>query len=1351
MKKSIQKNINILNSIRDRNRNRVPTSTLQKINNIISLYEDRKITQLTTAENLIKGIATNNEKQRAKGLKEYEKRIAKSEAQEPITERMRATAEKAREGKVIKKVRVRLTGKTKASVASRLSRAVASRGFGNQKSYSIKYMLFTTNEGAVDGIPTKKVKPAFKVDGMPYFPLFAGKEFKHANIKATPFIETLVNRKITQQRDKPLFKKVMMFLKRDVDVTNALIELLNYTDAIIMYDVDEAETTENFDVEDEGLRDTTNISIYNFYHQTLIDTEKETVKEAIQNNNHKENECWINHLLETYEGTELTREKRGSLAKTLSRKKILELLNATEEDIHKYGISINAMRKVFQFFNIPVKLYNYQCQLIFQYIPDGYKHNKQRIFTALLKNNHIYPINGNQDRLFQLEGGKRSLDIKASKNFYITDKTEPPKYKMFSHIDELLKLTDKDEYYLVHKDNNLTEVLYQFKKVGYEPYIRYRAGQISELKIKFTYKSADTNKIIRRRTQPYNIPTQTLEKDKTITYTVSTQDLSKDTLERDISTNMEDKYNRIVEAMFNFNKKLFSSSHMSQYDDVDIEILDECRTVVPLGYLEKNVEFKNLVEIDRTKAFTWAFNQITSIPIFNAFDSWKAWDGTLDINKLSSLTLYKVEVSKGNMFFNKKFNIIYGKFLRKMDLTNIKIIYYKIPSYIHKVNYKSIVDELWETQLGDDEDDDKQITKKIANINFGMLEKSNNTAQRSDIFNSLREACHYQKEHGGRIYALHEETCIRKMVDLDEETDEEEEEEENKTTFGETYYILNTTDRQTLVNGYRYIKEMLLQYHNYAMYEAYNKLIAKGIKVYGVKSDAFSIHQDHLSKVKPNPNHFIKSYREGILNFEDAIGNWRVSTSRINYPTEKYKFKYNKLIQIPLQENEALDVVDEWDTEAVCKQIIPNSPCMIRAKFAGSGKSYIGQYLNKMGYNVLFVVPHNRLSQEIEGKATTLNMFFSIPVHKGDDLPCFDHSDFNVIFFDEIFMSNIYIYNKIREFVKNNPDKIIIGAGDTKQLQPINDLTNTQPHDIYADMCIDKIFKYSIYLKISKRVSDDEQRKKLEDAYTDMWIKEMPVDKWVEKHARYTSEINPHHMNIAYTNIRCKSVSDEVRRKLGKKGLYEVGEEIICRLYLKTDDGAKFNANIRYKILCIKSSGIIIENIKDKKKYTLTEELLNKHFRYGYCATAHSCQGASINNSIIIHEWDRSYLVSREWIWTAYTRARDFNKVAFFKNEKAEEKMEKQLLINYLKNKIEGYKRQDLKSGRELNEDNYIDVGWCMDRLKGTCQKCGGDFHIEIKKGTLTSNFTAQRQDNLFAHTKDNAVAFCCYCNCSSK
>ena len=155
---------------------------------------------------------------------------------------------------------------------------------------------------------------------------------------------------------------------------------------------------------------------------------------------------------------------------------------------------------------------------------------------------------------------------------------------MFSHIDELLKLTDKDEYDLTRREKILTEVFCQFKKVGYEPYLRYRAGQISEFKIKFTYKSADTKRIIRRKAQPYNILTKTLEEDRTVIYTISTQDLPKDTIERDILTDTGDKYNRIVEAMFNFNKKSFSSSHMCQRDDVDIDILDECRTEVPLGY-----------------------------------------------------------------------------------------------------------------------------------------------------------------------------------------------------------------------------------------------------------------------------------------------------------------------------------------------------------------------------------------------------------------------------------------------------------------------------------------------------------------------------------------------------------------------------------------------------------------------------------------------------------------------------------------------------------------------------------------------------------------------------------------------
>ena len=61
-------------------------------------------------------------------------------------------------------------------------------------------MLFT-NAGAVDYVPNQKTTPAFKADGMPYFPIFAGKDAKFGNTKALPCVETVVNGKITEQKD----------------------------------------------------------------------------------------------------------------------------------------------------------------------------------------------------------------------------------------------------------------------------------------------------------------------------------------------------------------------------------------------------------------------------------------------------------------------------------------------------------------------------------------------------------------------------------------------------------------------------------------------------------------------------------------------------------------------------------------------------------------------------------------------------------------------------------------------------------------------------------------------------------------------------------------------------------------------------------------------------------------------------------------------------------------------------------------------------------------------------------------------------------------------------------------------
>ena len=143
MKKSIKRNIDAFKNIRDSKRGKIPNAILGKVNNIVELYEQRKIIQKATAENLTNNISTNNPKKRAKALEEHETKIEKYEASTPAGERMADRAQKAREGRQIKNVRIRLREKTKASAVPRLMKQAQLRGIGNRKIYSIEYTLYS--------------------------------------------------------------------------------------------------------------------------------------------------------------------------------------------------------------------------------------------------------------------------------------------------------------------------------------------------------------------------------------------------------------------------------------------------------------------------------------------------------------------------------------------------------------------------------------------------------------------------------------------------------------------------------------------------------------------------------------------------------------------------------------------------------------------------------------------------------------------------------------------------------------------------------------------------------------------------------------------------------------------------------------------------------------------------------------------------------------------------------------------------------------------------------------------------------------------------------------------------------
>ena len=60
----------------------------------------------------------------------------------------------------------------------------------------------------------------------------------------------------------------------------------------------------------------------------------------------------------------------------------------------------------------------------------------------------------------------------------------------------------------------------------------------------------------------------------------------------------------------------------------------------------------------------------------------------------------------------------------------------------------------------------------------------------------------------------------------------------------------------------------------------------------------------------------------------------------------------------------------------LCEQFEQHKRVMIRAMYAGSGKSYCCEHMTKMGHNVLFVCPTNVLCIKYGVHGITLNKFF---------------------------------------------------------------------------------------------------------------------------------------------------------------------------------------------------------------------------------------------------------------------------------------------------------------------------------------------------------------------------------------
>ena len=99
MTKTIQRNIMFLEGFITNSK----ADIKDNVKTIVQLYKDRKISNLTTAENMIINLRTIRPSTKIKTMKQYEKLINKYQQNEPLNVRMKATKTTNIEKKVVVK------------------------------------------------------------------------------------------------------------------------------------------------------------------------------------------------------------------------------------------------------------------------------------------------------------------------------------------------------------------------------------------------------------------------------------------------------------------------------------------------------------------------------------------------------------------------------------------------------------------------------------------------------------------------------------------------------------------------------------------------------------------------------------------------------------------------------------------------------------------------------------------------------------------------------------------------------------------------------------------------------------------------------------------------------------------------------------------------------------------------------------------------------------------------------------------------------------------------------------------------------------------------------------------------
>ena len=467
-------------------------------------------------------------------------------------------------------------------------------------------------------------------------------------------------------------------------------------------------------------------------------------------------------------------------------------------------------------------------------------------------------------------------------------------------------------------------------------------------------------------------------------------------------------------------------------------------------------------------------------------------------------------------------------------------------------------------------------------------------------------------------------------------------------------------------------------------------------------------------------------------------------------------------------------ITDEWDRAEMIALVKKYGNLAVISKGAGGGKSTVCvDFAMSCGFtgkdDIMFVSPTTTLKFKVASENPTFNVETYdafLGYTNGDIMTQAKKVKAKLIIFDEICMCSIKMIIKIGRFLKEHPNIICLCTGDCNQNKCVSfPYSEIKDHKKYRMDAVLRIFQNVLYLQEVKRQGGTPemfpfckiwQKVQHTSFLTDIFdMTKKPTDTVLKHFANnivYTYD-NLSEQNISYFKFRRQQIIRHVMQQKGKTTMFEVDDTIVVVNEFSVGQETKkahirFNKNNFYKILEINKTHVKIEHTYAETTFVLPIVLI-KNFLLKYCGTGHSFQGDTLDGKdgiLTVFDVNTPY-VSREWIYTALTRIKDFDDMRiFWHSDESVERLEAGKLKQYLQLKVANYKRTDLD---RFGPTATVTYEQCNAHLlnQPTCTGCTCELYFVCDNGEVESNFTLDRIDPSLPHTNDNVRCMCVDCN----